>query len=117
VAVHPRQKRQGVVLLVKAGLDIGSYTIVAVSLGVSLLTLFSMAKIWAEAFWKPAPKTAAPHVRRPAGAALWAPAISLAAMTLAIGAAAGPLFELSRAAAEQLLNPQHYIQAVLGAQR
>jgi multicomponent Na+:H+ antiporter subunit D len=104
-------------LLVKAGLDIGSYTIVGIALGVSLLTLFSMAKIWAEAFWKPEPKTAAPHVKRPAGVALWAPAISLAAMTLAIAAAAGPLFELSRVAAEQLLNPQYYIRAVLEAQR
>jgi multicomponent Na+:H+ antiporter subunit D len=90
--------------------------IVAISLAVSLLTLFSMTKIWAEAFWKPAPK-GAPRPHKPAGFALWAPALSLAAMTLAIAVAAGPVFELSRTAAEQLLNPQYYIQAVLRAQR
>ncbi len=103
-------------LLVKAGLDVESYTIVGISLAVSLLTLYSMTKIWAEAFWKPAPQSA-PRVPQSAGAALWVPAITLSALTLVIGAAAGPLFELSRTAAEQLLNPQYYIQAVLRAQR
>ncbi len=41
--------------LVQAGLGIGQYAIVAVALVVGLLTLFSMTKIWAEAFWKPQP--------------------------------------------------------------
>jgi multicomponent Na+:H+ antiporter subunit D len=102
-------------LLVKAGLDIESYVIVGISLAVSLLTLFSMTKIWAEAFWKPAPQPE--RQPQPAGAALWVPAITLSALTLAIGAATGPLFELSRTAAEQMLNQQYYIQAVLKAQR
>jgi len=39
--------------LVRAGLETGQFAIVAVALGVSLLTLFSMMKIWNEAFWKP----------------------------------------------------------------
>ena len=39
--------------LVQAGLELKQYVIVAVALGVSLLTLFSMIKIWTEAFWKP----------------------------------------------------------------
>ncbi len=102
-------------LLVKAGLDIGAYTIVAVSLAVSLLTLFSMTKIWAEVFWKPAPQDGV-RARRRAGASMWLPAVSLAALTLAIGAAAGPLFDLSHAAADQMLDPRHYIQAVLRGQ-
>ena len=37
-------------LLVRAGLEAGSYTIVVVAIVVGLLTLFSMTKIWAEAF-------------------------------------------------------------------
>ncbi|HOK48268.1 MAG TPA: proton-conducting transporter membrane subunit, partial [Bryobacteraceae bacterium] len=56
-------------LLIKAGLEAGSYVIVAVALGVSLLTLFSMMKIWTEVFWKPAPQRH-PAVRRRAGAGL-----------------------------------------------
>ncbi len=104
------------VLLVQAGLEAGSYPIVAVSLGVSLLTLFSMTKIWNEAFWKPAPEPAPRAIRR-AGKTLWLPAVSLAALTIFIGAAAGPVFQLARDAAGQIADPEHYIQAVLGARR
>jgi multicomponent Na+:H+ antiporter subunit D len=41
--------------LIRAGLEAGQYGIVAVALGVSLLTLYSMTKIWHEVFWKAAP--------------------------------------------------------------
>jgi multicomponent Na+:H+ antiporter subunit D len=41
-------------VLLQAGLEMGQYVIVAVALAVGLLTLVSMTKIWAEAFWKPA---------------------------------------------------------------
>lgn len=103
-------------LLIKAGLDAGSYVIVAVALGVSLLTLFSMMKIWTEAFWKPAPQRH-PAVQRRAGAGVWASTASLAALTLALGIAAGPAFDLSRDAAAQLANPQSYIEAVSRAHK
>ena len=39
--------------LVEAGFAGNSYTIVAASLLVSLLTLFSMMKIWIGVFWSP----------------------------------------------------------------
>ena len=42
------------------------------------------------------------------------PVIVLAAMTVLIGLAAGPVFSLAAAAAEQLLDPTEYINAVLG---
>jgi multicomponent Na+:H+ antiporter subunit D len=48
----------GKYLLAKGGFETGNTLIVVVtsiSLGVSLLTLFSMIKIWNEAFWKPFP--------------------------------------------------------------
>ncbi|KAB2866471.1 MAG: Na+/H+ antiporter subunit D, partial [Bacteroidales bacterium] len=48
----------GKYLLAKGGFDEGSTMVVvvtAVSLAVSLLTLFSMTKIWNEVFWKPNP--------------------------------------------------------------
>src|SRR5690606_3459416 len=37
--------------LVQAGFDQQQYAVVAMSLAVSLLTLFSMTKIWANGFW------------------------------------------------------------------
>ncbi len=101
-------------VLVKAGLEIQAWGIVACALGVSLLTLFSMTKIWNEAFWKDAPQDAPP--KAPMEPLTLAPCIALALVTLSIGLSAGPLFGLSQRAAEQLMNPSRYIQAVLDVQ-
>lgn len=103
-------------ILVRAGLDSGGYVIVTVALGVGLLTLFSMTKIWAEAFWKPAPSETPARPAKMSGA-LWLPAVSLAAITVFIGLAAGPVFQLSQEAADQLMDPKDYIRAVLGGAR
>lgn len=102
--------------LVQAGLEEGQYTIVAVSLVVSLLTVFSMTKIWAEAFWKAEPGSdtpqavANPPLRNFMGLVL--PIAALALITIIIGLFAQPFFILATRAAEQLLNPIEYIQAV-----
>ena len=111
--------------LVRSGLDSERYWIVAAALAVSLLTLFSMIKIWNEAFWKAEPKLsgessgADPEEKRIEGAkgAVWGtlgPVGLLALITVWIGLAAQPVFDLALEAAEQLMNPEAYIQAVLG---
>lgn len=105
-------------LLVRAGLEAGNGTIVAVALAVSLLTLFSMSKIWAEAFWKPVPAGAgAEPAPLTAGerASLLGPVFVLGAITVAIGLGAGVLYRFADAAAAQLLDPELYVRAVLGA--
>lgn len=99
--------------LVRAGLELENFTIVSVALAVSLATLLSMTKIWSEAFWKPAPEPA-PAFERSTRESLWIPVVSLALLTLAIGAGAGAMFEISLRAAAQLLDPAGYIDAVLG---
>ncbi|MFN8559294.1 MAG: proton-conducting transporter membrane subunit, partial [Dehalococcoidia bacterium] len=99
--------------LLQAGLRQQQYLIVAVSILVSLLTLFSMTKIWTEAFWKPAPDESA-VVPRQGLLGLFAPVAALAALTVIIGLAAGPLFDLSLRAAEQLMDRRAYTEAVLG---
>jgi len=103
--------------LVEAGLDLKAFLIVGVSLATGMLTLFSMTKIWTMAFWKPAPQASAaldfrekPKIK----GVLWAPLVVLAGLTVLLGIFAQPLFEISSQAAQQLLNPQDYIQAVLG---
>jgi multicomponent Na+:H+ antiporter subunit D len=98
--------------LLQAGLEMGQYVIVVVALAVGILTLVSMTKIWAEAFWKPAtdPSASVALSLR----TLLLPLATLATLTVLIGLAAGPLFALSIQAADQLLNPRDYIQAVLG---
>jgi hypothetical protein len=42
------------------------------------------------------------------------PDLSLAAITVFIGLGAQPIYELADAAAEQMLDPQMYVEAVLG---
>jgi len=102
--------------LVRAGLETEEYAIVGVSLVVSVLTLFSMIKIWAEAYWKDRP--AQNELLQPLAAqqrlTLLAPVILLAALTVILGIGAEPLLTLGTEAAAQLLNPSEYIQAVLG---
>jgi multicomponent Na+:H+ antiporter subunit D len=105
-------------LLVKAGLDAGAYVIVGVSILVSVLTLYSMTKIWAQAFWTPHPTAETLPAPEASGARpLWplvVPAVALAAGTVAIGLGAEGLLRLAEVAAADLLNPDRYIAAVLG---
>jgi multicomponent Na+:H+ antiporter subunit D len=104
--------------LVRAGLVGGRWGVVAVALAVSLLTLYSMTKIWNEAFAKPQPRTF-PVLPLSRGdlALRVAPIAVLAVLTLVIGVAPGLLFTLSARAAEQMMDPSAYVAAVLGGAR
>lgn len=112
-------------LLVRAGLEAGSFTIVVVAIVVGLLTLFSMTKIWAEAFWKgpgkdtPSDDAAArPPSRRetdaPPTPLMIGVCAALACLTVLVGIFIGPLYALAERTAEQLLDVDGYITAVLG---
>jgi multicomponent Na+:H+ antiporter subunit D len=87
------------------------YWVAAIALGVSLLTVLSMARLWEGAFWKPAPVDAP---AAPLSAAMLMPIAVLACLTLGLTIAAGPVFDMSVRAAEQLLDPTGYVVAVLG---
>jgi multicomponent Na+:H+ antiporter subunit D len=103
-------------LLVKAGLDARARVVVAAALAVSLLTLFSMMKIWAEVFWK-APANADPGQTRPAPPLLgpaFATIATLAGITIWIGLGAGPTLDLCTRAAGQLADTSAYVTATLG---
>jgi multicomponent Na+:H+ antiporter subunit D len=104
----------GKYLLVRAGLEAGSWEIVAVSLLVSVLTMFSMTKIWAEGFWKADPRgEAAPApVRLPVSMVV--PTVLLPALSLLAGLGAPWVVRVCLAAAGQLSVPTAYLRAVLG---
>jgi multicomponent Na+:H+ antiporter subunit D len=87
------------------------YWVAGIALVVSLLTVLSIARVWAGAFWKPAPVEAP---AAPLSAAMLAPVVALVCLTLGLTVAAGPMFDLSVRAADQLLAPAGYIDAVLG---
>ncbi|MEM9166344.1 MAG: proton-conducting transporter membrane subunit [Planctomycetota bacterium] len=99
-------------ILVRAGLEAQAYSIVAVSLAVSLLTLLSMTKIWTQAFWGEAPDEVAP-IRRRALGTMYAPIIVLAVLTLLIGFGAPVAYSMAEQASRSLLDPASYIDAVM----
>ncbi len=84
----------------------------AVALGTGLLTLYSMTKIWAEAFWKAHPD---PHWRPgPAPRRMMGAAGVMVALIVAMGLAIGPAYDLATAAATALDDRGPYVAAVLG---
>ncbi len=105
--------------IIQAGFGAQEYAIVAVSLLVSLLTLFSMIKIWNGVFLgTPEDPTlrlasAAGEARLPTPVLMRSATVALVAVTLAIAVFAGPIFDLSERAAQSLLNPTAYIHEVL----
>lgn len=107
-------------VLIKAGLEIQDYFIVVVALVVGFLTLYSMTKIWNEVFWKKKPVEQGLEVDAEKDLkliTLWpmvTPIVFLAGITLAIGLFGEPVMRLAEMTAEQLMNPNVYINAVLG---
>lgn len=96
-----------------------NWIMLAIGIFVAILTIYSMFKIWIEAYWK----TRTPEIELenpmrpdvPIGPKLSSALLALS--LLAVGVFAGPLFEYSTKAAEELINPSLYIEAVLGARK
>jgi multicomponent Na+:H+ antiporter subunit D len=101
--------------LIREGLALGQWTAVFAASAVGLLTLYSMIKIWNEAFWKNSPIGDARPVGR-AGFAMVAPAVLLACCTIAFGLFPAYFLTFAERAAAQLMDPAEYIRAVLGTQ-
>ena len=104
--------------LVDAASQSEAYAVMGVALVVSLLTLYSLMKIWISVFWSPATEPLAtppdqPEHGEPLGGPLLmvVPTAVLAALTVAIGLAAGPLYDFSVRAAADLLDPSAYLAA------
>ncbi len=111
-------------LIIRAALEIEQYGVAVLAAAVGLLTVLSMVKIWNEAFWKPSPGEAAVVLARSAGESpgagrsispwLLAPVLVLALATVVLGLSMEPVLRYALTAAAQLLEPQAYVNAVLG---
>jgi multicomponent Na+:H+ antiporter subunit D len=106
--------------LVLSGLNQGQYLLVSAMLLASFLTLFVIARLWAEAFWKPGEVLEKrPHFNYFANMMPYKrvlvvlPIALLAAISLYIGFAAEHVQILSERIAMELLDTKSYIRAVL----
>jgi len=102
-------------IIVKATLDIEMWFVAFIALAVGLMTIYSMTKIWAEAFWKNHPDGVEPRLSGLQNK--WAqllPIGGLAALTIFIGINPEPFVQFAEASAAQLLDPTDYITTVLG---
>ena len=110
----------GKFFLLKAALAHPAWVwIMAVVLTGGLLALIGLARSGSLLFFRSSPQALGQRSiakNRSGGGNLapLLPIIGLLALTLALTIAAGPLHALASAAAEQLLQPYHYVHAVLG---
>lgn len=101
--------------VVRAGIEGGHGWLVAAALGVGMWTLFSMTKLWAEVFWKPAPEGGDEAAAGPSpGWVACLPLVVFVGLIVVMSFAGGGVMDLCVRAAEQLLDTSAYIDAVLG---
>jgi len=102
-------------LIVKATFEVEAWIVAAAAFAVSLMTIYSMTRIWAAAFWRPHPEGREPRLSSLAPAErrtlIW-PIAALAGLTVAIGLAPEPFVTFAETAAAQLLDPTAYVGAV-----
>jgi multicomponent Na+:H+ antiporter subunit D len=112
--VPPLSGFLGKLAIVEGTFAAGAHWVGGLVLVVGLLTLLSMARTWSDTFWTPATETQ--DLGSP-GAPLLAAIAALSLITLAMTFAAEPLFELTSRGAQQLLQRDDYMRAVLGGAR
>ena len=96
-----------------------NYYLLACLIFASFITLFVLARMWSEIFWKDSPKPLTEEIdqfknfSKSGKVALIFPILFLAAVSLFIGLGASVVFEIAGQAAHELKNPSIYIDAVL----
>jgi multicomponent Na+:H+ antiporter subunit D len=101
-------------ILIKAGFEDGHYFVTSVAVFTGLLTLYSMIKIWNEAFLKKPPEgpTQEKDTYKLSFVEVF-PSLLLGMISLGMGIFAFSVFGYTMEAANQLINPSTYIKAVL----
>jgi multicomponent Na+:H+ antiporter subunit D len=109
--VPPLSGFLGKLAIIEGTFDAGAYWVGGLVLVVSLLTLLSMGRTWTDGFWRPADQ--AQDLAAPGRPLLLAIA-ALSLLTVAMTIGAEPLFALTLRGAQQLLQREEYVSAVLG---
>ena len=101
-------------VLIQASMELSDWIAAGTALLVGLLTIYSMTKIWGEAFWKPHPAGDDALNGKTIAWSAWVPIGTLAALTVIIGLFPSPFYAFAEMSAQSLLDPSGYIEAVLG---
>lgn len=107
--------------LILGGVEAADYLVVAAILFGSVITLFVIAKMWAQVFWKPSPnldvRSNFPYFARLSRSRklfIILPIVFLTAVTLYVGFGAEHIQVLSERVAGELLDTKPYIDTVFG---
>ena len=99
--------------LIKAGFATHDYAVTFIALFTGLLTLYSMIKIWFEAFLKKQPGELGTPARIRFRVSELLPSVLLGLLSLTMGVLAAPVFAYLLDAANALLDPTVYVNEVL----
>lgn len=91
-----------------------SWTVAAIALLTSLLTLYAIAKIWNRAFWHDMPADVSAPTDEPLPRAMVGATSVLIGVTLALTVFGGPLWDYAERAGANLMLRTPYVSAVLG---
>lgn len=100
-------------------LEAGQYVLLGAIVFASFVTLFVIARMWSEVFWKPSPKPLTEEIDHFAQLpflgkfALVAPIVTLSLVSLYIGFNAEGIYKIASQTANELMNPSLYTDAVL----
>lgn len=128
----------GKVGLFQAGVDLGtplSYVAIAAGAATSLLTLYALVRVWNLAFWRSREEMESGHQSRLVSSLqedpddsggtstrttpriMIATTAAMVVLSVALTVVAGPLLEISAEAARNVIDPNAYIEAVMGGAR
>ncbi|MBI1337703.1 MAG: Na+/H+ antiporter subunit D [Phycisphaera sp.] len=119
----------GKFVLIREAITQERWVVMTFAILTSLFTLLSMLKIWSYGFWSPAPEVSLEKAdmrraiseglmhERPRIAGGMVAVVLLVGVSLSMGLGAQKYLDISTLAAQSLVNPEPYIEAVLGKER
>ncbi|WP_026297116.1 Na+/H+ antiporter subunit D [Paenibacillus daejeonensis] len=113
VGVPPLSGFIGKLLIVQGGLEGGWYWTTGISLLMSLLVLLSLIRVFLQVFWSDNLHRVKPPQPLKLNAGLVTPVLGLGLLVILIGVCAQWLYPYVSMAAEVLMKPELYIEAVL----
>ncbi|MOA04021.1 Na(+)/H(+) antiporter subunit D [compost metagenome] len=109
--IPPLSGFAGKLLIIQGGLQKEHYALTAVSLASSLIVLYSLIRLFMNAFW--GEEKVRPASVKTSNRGMLVPAVGLFILVLAMGLGSEWVYRFAAEAGETLMNPAIYVDAVL----